>query len=599
MASLETPPSCWRAFDEAWYRHTYPFGDDHDAAGLLDPATIKTAADRYAALVKPLAHSPNPYFSEDWYLSRYEGVREAVNSGIFESGFDHYCRHGYVDLMPHWLFDPAYYRMQFQTGYGRDFDPAVDGDPYDHFLRVGQFRGLTGHWLFDPAIYKAAAAFDVASRIAVFGAFTTLLLHIGTGAEEPVISAVFDPVWYRLCYPAVARAVAEGQWASGLHHYLANADPTAFDPSPHFSEQVYLACWPEVARAVREGGFRNGFTHFMLHGRKERRFFGPAASPSATSPQVIANFPLRARTFETVTFLPCESDPLNPGDFVFGALGPNRDILPEFQHPWIRLQSSNVVTVRSEGSFIYGGVLTNHFGHMLRDGLANLWFIRQHPELPILWHWMNLPIAHDAWPTWLNEVWRILGLDQHRHHKIVSPITVDQVILPEPGLVAPNVLHKTQALALATLEPATAWIGHRVWLSRSGLPERFGAIEGEQAAEQLLATRGWIILHPQNLPVAEQADVFATAAVVAGCIGSAFHAVLLSTAPRAKLILVDRPGIEHTFYDAVAKARDLKQFYVAPELEPFATSHPWARFKLVNPLDLADAVCDLAASICK
>jgi capsular polysaccharide biosynthesis protein len=94
--------------------------------------------------------------------------------------------------------------------------------------------------------------------------------------------------------------------------------------------------------------------------------------------------------------------------------------------------------------------------------------------------------------------------------------------------------------------------------------------------------------------VAEQVDIFATAAIVAGPVGSAFHAVLLSTAPRAKLILVQRPGIERTFHDAVARALDLEQYCLDPDLEPFSESHPWARFTLADPSGLADMVCHLA-----
>jgi hypothetical protein len=601
MAAIDTTGSYWRDFDAAWYQQNYPIEDDPRIADLLKKVESKTPANIYAALVKPLEHSPNLHFSESWYLSRYAGVRQAVDSGIFLSGFDHFCRHGHADLMPHWLFDPSYYRVQFHNANGRTFDPSVDGDLYDHFLRVGQHQGLTGHWFFDPSVYQATAAFDVASRAKTYGPFTTFLMHIGTDAEEPVVSNLFAPDWYRSRYPTVAKDVAEQRWTCGLHHYLTNDNPTVFDPSRNFSEQVYFSCWPDVAAAVSDGRFRNGFMHFCLHGRKEGRFFAPSSASGPASPStmswVTAKFPLTTRTFKTVSFLPCEPDPASPSQYTFGVLGADRQILREFNHIWITMRSSNAIAAHCAGSYIYGGVLTSHFGHILRDGLANLWFIRQNPELPILWHWLDLPVAHDAWPTWLDEIWQILGLDKHRHHRITSPITVDQVILPDPGLLALNVLHKTQALALATLKPDTEWLGHRVWLSRSGLPAKFGAIEGETEVERLLAARGWKILHPENLPVTEQTNVFATAAIVAGCLGSAFHAVLLTTSPRAKLILVDRPGIEHTYYDAVAGARDLKQFYLTPDLEPFTTSHPWARFKLVNPQHLADAVCELAAAI--
>ena len=191
-------------------------------------------------------------------------------------------------------------------------------------------------------------------------------------------------------------------------------------------------------------------------------------------------------------------------------------------------------------------------------------------------------------------IWHLLGLDRHRHHRITAPLTVGRVILPDPGLLAPNVLHARQARALAVHPCARPWLGNRIWLSRRGLPKQFGRFEREAEVEALLAARGWTILRPEEQPVADQVDVFATAAVVAGCISSAFHAVLLSASPRARLILVSRPGIEHTYYNAVARSLGLHQYYVVPDLRPHTAFDPWARFELADPQRLADQVCAAA-----
>ena len=189
MTAQDTTRSLWRDFDGAWYRYAYPIVDD-----LIAEGQCKTPIDVYSSLVKPLEHSPNPFLSETWYLARYEGVKDAVTNGTFLSGFDHFCRHGYTDLRPHWLFDPVYYRRCFQLANGRDLDDALDGDPYDHFLRTGQYQGLTGHWLFDPAVYTAMAAFDIASRIARYGPFTTYL-RISTPTRRNRLSPTF---WFNL-----------------------------------------------------------------------------------------------------------------------------------------------------------------------------------------------------------------------------------------------------------------------------------------------------------------------------------------------------------------------------------------------------------------
>ena len=560
-----------------------------------------------SAAVLPLpagsAALPNLYFDEAWYLGRSPDVRDAVRAGAFPSGLAHFHAHGDRDLSPHWLFDPGFYREQVRQARGGDPDPAADGDPYDHFLRIGQHEGLSGHRLFDPAVYAAWAPFDVARRIRRDGPFTTLLLHLHAGGPEPAVSLLFDPAWYRRAYPAVAAEVTAKRWRCALHHYLANDTPTAFDPSEGFSERAYLTHCPDVAAAIGAGGFRNGFDHFLRHGRAEGRFFAPAGTdPLSVEPAhgvpVTAGFALRIRVFDTVTLLPCQADPAGPAGFTFGALDCDGAMIEAFRHPWIAPRPHVGTLPPAPGSFLYGGVLMRHFGHILRDSLASLWLLRERPDLPVLWHWLDLPIAHAQWPGWLEEIWRILGLERHRHHHIVAPVAVERLILPDPGQVAPNVLHPKQAAALAVRPCAAPFAGNRVWLSRRGLPEQFGRFVGESAVEARLLTRGWTVVCPEERPVGEQIDLFATAAVVAGTIGSAFHAVLLCAAPRAALVLVHRPGVEHTYYDAVARARGLRQSYVAPDLKPAGAFHPWAQFELADPDGLADAVCAAADHAC-
>ncbi len=546
-----------------------------------DSAAVVPAPDGGAAL-------PNLYFDEAWYLRRYPGVRDEVLTGVWPSGFAHFRQHGHLDLSPHWLFDPGFYREQVRQARGRDLDPPADGDPYDHFLRIGQHEGLSGHRLFDPAVYAALAPFDIARRIRQDGPFTTLLLHLHAGGTEPAVSLLFDPAWYLRTYPAVAAEVAAGRWRGALHHYLTNDTPTAFDPSSRFSEHAYLTNCPDVAAAIAAGGFRNGFDHFLRHGRAEGRFFAPAGTdPFAVEPAAgvppTTNFPLRTRAFDAVTLLPCQADPVRTGEFTFGVLDRNGAMIEAFRHPWIGPRPHAGTLPLAPGSFLYGGVLMNHFGHVLRDALASLWLLRERPDLPVLWHWLDLPIAHAQWPGWLEALWRILGLERHRHHHIVAPVAVERLILPDPGLVAPNVLHPKQAEALAARPCAAPWVGNRVWLSRRGLPDHFGKFAGESEVEARLLDRGWAVVCPEERPVGEQIDVFATAGVVAGTIGSAFHAVLMCAAPRAALVLVHRPGVEHTYYDAVARARGLRQSYVAPDLKPAGAFHPWAHFDLADP----------------
>src|SRR5579871_4649163 len=80
----------WRAFDPAWYRFAYSMVDP-----LLGELPDRGPEAIYHALGSLLGHSPNPYFSETWYLDQYPPVREAIQKGEYVSGFDHFCHSGY------------------------------------------------------------------------------------------------------------------------------------------------------------------------------------------------------------------------------------------------------------------------------------------------------------------------------------------------------------------------------------------------------------------------------------------------------------------------------------------------------------------------
>jgi hypothetical protein len=590
----------WRTFDPAWYCYAYPMVER-----VLAAIPGKRAEDVYAALGPLHDHSPNPWFSETWYLARYEHARAAVAEGKFRSGFDHARQENNAEIAPHWLFDPVYYQERFQAVYRRPLALELDGEPYDHFLRIGQRDGLSGHWLFDPAVYAALAPYDVRARIVSDGAFATLMHHLYAGTAEPVVSNLFDPGWYLARYGHVVEEIAQGRWSCALQHYLQSSEAVLFDPNPRFSEPGYRTYFPDVAAAIAAGAFRSGFDHFLRHGQHEGRVYAPAAeTPGSASaarvrPAAVTDaFPLRTRAFSHVTFLPVEADPGISGGWRFGVLGADGAPLTAFANDWCAMHRDGAAVRRLPGVYIYGGIVPNHFGHLLLDGLRNLWFVRENPELPVLWHsliWHDDPdLPPEQFPDWLQQIWRILGLHRHRHLHIREPIEVERVILPAPGRPNLHSLHRRLTAAMAVHSTERPSAGNRVWLSRRGLPPGLGRIEPEAQVEALLAARGWDIVRPETVPVDEQVDLFSTAAVLAGSIGSAFHAVLLSACPTARLIPVTRPGVALEFYDAVAQARGLRQSYVIPEFKPFEFLGSDTIAELEDPLALADAVCAVA-----
>jgi hypothetical protein len=101
------------------------------------------------------------------------------------------------------------------------------------------------------------------------------LQHFGYLEGRPGIR-FFDPLQYALDYPDVGRSQAimsGGELASWYNHYImfgkAEGRKAVFRT---FDEQFYLKQYPDVLKAVRNGQFKSGLHHFVTHGLYELRW---------------------------------------------------------------------------------------------------------------------------------------------------------------------------------------------------------------------------------------------------------------------------------------------------------------------------------------
>jgi GT2 family glycosyltransferase len=259
----------WAIFYPDWYLTAYPDAQEH-----LSDASFASVLGHYLDIGQRAGHSPNPFFDEAWYRAAYPDVATALAEGRVESGFDQYCRHGFSKRSPHWLFDEPSYRARYPDLSDDTLLAQRLANGYAHYLRHGDREGRIGSLFFDPAIYRAELPGTDIPTIPAEGLFVTFL-RVEMGHAERRTTLYFDPDWYRATYPEVAAAIAAGQYRSALHHYLTNATPTAFDPSPVFSERAYLAAYPDIADAVAAGQLRCGYQHFLTDGAAELRAAGP------------------------------------------------------------------------------------------------------------------------------------------------------------------------------------------------------------------------------------------------------------------------------------------------------------------------------------
>ncbi len=199
-------------------------------------------------------------------MKAYKDVAAKVAAGEYVSGFAHYLAEGYQDRAAHWLFSDRFYQRGNADITKSSLEQAGFVNAYAHYLSNGDAEYRAGHLFFSPAAYAASRVGETV--VTPFGDFVRGDCKAGSTAK---LSSYFDPLWYLQTYPAVAEAIAAGQYSCALEHYLCNDTPQKFDPLPYFSEDFYTSVHVDVIGPIAGGQFRNGFDHFIQFGVFECR----------------------------------------------------------------------------------------------------------------------------------------------------------------------------------------------------------------------------------------------------------------------------------------------------------------------------------------
>lgn len=298
---------------------------------------------------------------------------------------------------------------------------------------------------------------------------------------------------------------------------------------------------------------------------------------------------MRCLSVEThcgVSLVPVCKAPQSRIPFAWGAYLRNGDGLPSValrRHYGTSAFAGALRAQRSlPGPHLYGGVLFNHFGHFLLESLARAWALLREPEMPVVWH----VIGPSAVTRWQAEIFQLLGIATARFVLVHEPTEVELLHIPEAGYRIQTWAHPTLIDALACYPFRAPRPGHKLWLSRSRLPEEAGNVTGMAALEAQLEADGWHIVHPQDHPVAQQLAMMADAEVVGGLAGSALHTLILARQPRCRVALVPRDDKLSQNFITIAQAKAIDQRVLPVHLAPVRGQGPKTQTRLlaIDPL---------------
>lgn len=210
---------------------------------------------------------------------------------------------------------------------------------------------------------------------------------------------------------------------------------------------------------------------------------------------------------------------------------------------------------RLPGRSFFLGYWSPGFGHVLLEMLPRLWPAQDYARYD---HFVLYPWRMDATPlmeptTWLRDLLGYCGIPLERVVMVREPVRFETIDITTPPFILkrgadPRFLDVFGAITKRVLASGTAPLARdlpkRIYLSRSLVPGRTAA--NEEELESVMERRGFTVLHPQNMSIAEQVATLAQVEVIAGGDGSALHMAAFAR-PGTKLLALDSRVVPSQF----------------------------------------------------
>ena len=246
------------------------------------------------------------------------------------------------------------------------------------------------------------------------------------------------------------------------------------------------------------------------------------------------------------------------------------DLTPEFARVPAELRPRTSL----EGDFYHLDCWNSgHFGHVMTEVVSRLWgWPAAKEQLPELKAIFRIRYPNERRPDLETTLFTAYGIERSDIVWVDEPVWLSSVVAATPMWqnVTPYFVHPglrdVWARLRAGLPARDAGSADRLFVSRRpGLGNR--QCRNVADVEQVFTDHGFTVVYPEDLPLAEQAALFARASVVAGFAGSALYNLVYAER-LSQLIVLAHEGYtaryEHLFAAALGCAADY--FWSAPDI---------------------------------
>jgi Glycosyltransferase 61 len=234
------------------------------------------------------------------------------------------------------------------------------------------------------------------------------------------------------------------------------------------------------------------------------------------------------------------------------------------------------------GTWLFGGVLWDHFGHMLCEGTARLWALEGRRDIAGVLYFPQPADNARVCAKGFAAMAGLLGLPEVT--VLEEPVTVDVLVVPEQGFGSGDLMlgrPETRSFLRNRLSRGRGGgRTRRLYLSRSGQPRRRGMILGEAGLEALFAAQGYEVVQPERMSLAAQLEMYQDASHVVGTEGSAFHLLALAGPTGCNVAVIKRR--DSPLYAQICDQLETFLQTKAVRLETVLQAHAPKRFRDPN-----------------
>jgi hypothetical protein len=187
------------------------------------------------------------------------------------------------------------------------------------------------------------------------------------------------------------------------------------------------------------------------------------------------------------------------------------------------------------GRTLYLGHHMSHYGHFIVECLPVLWMHRDLSGFDRLA--FHTFMFRNLQPAFMLDAYRALGLPLDRIELVTQPVRFEEVTIPErlvrfrvSGNIHARSVYRHLVRSFPVPESEQDRYPRRIYFSRlrNSLRKGVRAVLNEAALERAMATRGFAVIYPELLSLAEQIRLVASAEVLCGLEGSAMHNVVFA-----------------------------------------------------------------------